>query len=193
MRRHECPVLREERGSLIVIARVEVGDEILSEVVNQRLNVQKRTRVRQGAGIGPIHLLPPGGRPSAAPRPHGTPLSMQRHSSAKTSVEEERIVNSKEKRLRGGNARAGGGRPREEDGFPLVRRRVRGYVARMSASGQQPEGGRTEARIETAPETEPGVGHPERFCPNCSAELQQSRCKLSCPRCGFYLSCSDFY
>jgi len=32
-----------------------------------------------------------------------------------------------------------------------------------------------------------------RFCPNCSAELQEHRCKLSCPRCGFYLSCSDFY
>jgi hypothetical protein len=32
-----------------------------------------------------------------------------------------------------------------------------------------------------------------RVCPNCSAELQEVRCKLSCPRCGFFLSCSDYY
>jgi Zn finger protein HypA/HybF involved in hydrogenase expression len=31
------------------------------------------------------------------------------------------------------------------------------------------------------------------FCPSCSARLAQRSCKLICPTCGYYMSCSDFY
>jgi hypothetical protein len=46
---------------------------------------------------------------------------------------------------------------------------------------------------EKAATTHANVSNPASFCPNCSAQLKEHRCKLSCPRCGFYLSCSDFY
>ncbi|HLW54342.1 MAG TPA: hypothetical protein VKW06_16010 [Candidatus Angelobacter sp.] len=41
------------------------------------------------------------------------------------------------------------------------------------------------------PPTKPA--DPSRFCPNCGSEMKESRCKLKCPGCGFFLSCSDFY
>ena len=30
-------------------------------------------------------------------------------------------------------------------------------------------------------------------CPNCGAILREDRCKLLCPRCHYYMSCSDYY
>lgn len=49
----------------------------------------------------------------------------------------------------------------------------------------QGDAGRHEVAAKTA--------DPAQYCPNCSAKLRESRCKLKCPQCGFYLSCSDFY
>jgi ribosomal protein S27AE len=34
-----------------------------------------------------------------------------------------------------------------------------------------------------------------RTCPNCGRELAERKCKLYCPdpRCGYFLSCAEFY
>ncbi len=45
---------------------------------------------------------------------------------------------------------------------------------------------------ETLKAAKPAV-NPAQYCPNCGAKLHDSRCKLACQTCGFYLSCSDFY
>lgn len=31
------------------------------------------------------------------------------------------------------------------------------------------------------------------YCPVCNSRLQEQRCKLACPRCGYYMSCADYY
>lgn len=31
------------------------------------------------------------------------------------------------------------------------------------------------------------------FCPQCGLELFANHCKLICPRCRYYMSCSDYY
>ena len=34
---------------------------------------------------------------------------------------------------------------------------------------------------------------PILYCPVCSTRLGEHRCKLVCEKCGYYLSCSDYY
>ena len=31
------------------------------------------------------------------------------------------------------------------------------------------------------------------YCPVCSTRLAERKCKLICEKCGYYLSCSDYY
>jgi hypothetical protein len=49
---------------------------------------------------------------------------------------------------------------------------------------------------ESAPEPEGASGLVEgeywRWCPHCGHELHHEKCKLPCPRCHFFMSCSDF-
>ena len=47
----------------------------------------------------------------------------------------------------------------------------------------------SELQQPPVPEAEPVLC----YCPNCASRLREFRCKLLCERCGFYLSCADFY
>ena len=37
------------------------------------------------------------------------------------------------------------------------------------------------------------VEHHCQVCPTCSHQLTGHHCKLVCTRCGYYLSCADYY
>ena len=50
------------------------------------------------------------------------------------------------------------------------------------------------------PESEPASmsvpkdeSEPMLYCPACSTRLTERKCKLFCQKCGYYLSCADYY
>jgi rubrerythrin len=51
----------------------------------------------------------------------------------------------------------------------------------------------TKFSPEISPQPESTRVHLQQICPNCSHTLTGYRCKLVCPQCGYYLSCSDYY
>ncbi len=46
--------------------------------------------------------------------------------------------------------------------------------------------------IELLPDLEPDPGLVILTCANCGAAMDERKCKLIC-RCGYFLSCSDYY
>jgi hypothetical protein len=38
-----------------------------------------------------------------------------------------------------------------------------------------------------------GENEPMLYCPVCSMRLAARKCKLFCERCGYYMSCADYY
>ena len=34
---------------------------------------------------------------------------------------------------------------------------------------------------------------PMLYCPVCSTRLESRKCKLLCLKCGYYMSCADYY
>ena len=43
------------------------------------------------------------------------------------------------------------------------------------------------------PQTPKAEDEPMLYCPVCSTRLDQLKCKLVCARCGYYMSCADYY
>jgi Zn finger protein HypA/HybF involved in hydrogenase expression len=43
-----------------------------------------------------------------------------------------------------------------------------------------------------ASEAEAEAGEYWKWCPRCGHELENQKCKFRCPRCHYFMSCSDF-
>jgi hypothetical protein len=56
-----------------------------------------------------------------------------------------------------------------------------------------PEPPREKACSDADRMAERAAEHTCTWCPNCSAKLESSRCKLVCRQCGYYMSCADYY
>ena len=47
---------------------------------------------------------------------------------------------------------------------------------------------------ESGPEpSKENENEPMLYCPVCNTRLTEQKCKLVCGRCGYYMSCADYY
>jgi hypothetical protein len=66
----------------------------------------------------------------------------------------------------------------------LASGRGRDKVSAVAENEKEPE-----PQAEPAPEP---VAEYWRWCPRCGHELHNEKCKFRCPRCHYFMSCSDF-
>jgi hypothetical protein len=68
-------------------------------------------------------------------------------------------------------------------------RRRKGLHCGMMSEQQQPDS-QSPGQVKSKPAAKPDLSS---YCPNCGTQMRDSRCKMVCKTCGFFLSCSDFY
>jgi hypothetical protein len=56
----------------------------------------------------------------------------------------------------------------------------------------EPKPDSNEIKTCPAPSDKNISGEHWRWCPQCGHELINEKCKLRCPRCHYFMSCSDF-
>jgi NADH pyrophosphatase NudC (nudix superfamily) len=61
----------------------------------------------------------------------------------------------------------------------------------MDSSSQRKTKVPVSGEVSPAP-TDNASGEHWRWCPQCGHELINEKCKLRCPRCHYFMSCSDF-
>ena len=68
-------------------------------------------------------------------------------------------------------------------------------MQRVELAVKEPQDASPDSRAESMrQDARPTAGdEPMLYCPVCSLRLAARKCKLLCERCGYYMSCADYY